>query len=216
MLNDPALWLLGLYVAMGIMALRLVPGWLPLYAGELYREQRGFDRDLATLAGGWIGTLYVVGHVTGSPLVGRLSDWLRGHGVGGVMIAAGGLVLSMAGFLLLTVPIASPWLLGALAVLLGVSLHAFPLINALASERWGAPRAGESLGWINMVGQLAGAVSLSVSGYLGLNAASQSGGELTEYAGIWLFGAACCLLGACAGLGAHRHMREQRQEGSCR
>jgi len=72
-------------------------------------------------------------------------------------------------------------------VLLGVSLRAFPLINALASTRWGAPRAGESLGWITMVGQLAGAVSLSVSGFLALNATSRRRGQLSEFTGIWLF-----------------------------
>lgn len=207
MLRDPILWLLGLYFAAGIVALRLIPGWLPMYAADLYRLQWGYGQEAALTAGGLIGGLYVLGHVAGSPIVGRLSDRLLKHGVNRVAVAAIGLVVSMLGFGLLAGPIPSPWALGGLALVIGVALHAFPLINAAAAERWGVRRAGESLGWINMVGQLAGAVSLSLSGYVGMSFASRSGDPLAEYAGIWYLGAASCAVGALAGWVAHRRMQ---------
>ena len=207
MLTDPILWLLGLYFAAGIVALRLIPCWLTIYSGDLFRLQWGYGQEAAVTAGGMIGSLYVLGHVGGSPMIGRLSDRLLEHGVDRVAIAAVGLVVSMVGFGLLTVPIPSPWALGGLALVIGVALHTFPLINAAAAERWGVRRAGESLGWINMVGQFAGAVSLSLSGYVGMTFASRTGDPLAEYAGIWYLGAASCAVGALAGWTARRQMR---------
>ena len=148
--SHPILWLLGLYFAAGIIALRLIPGWLTIYASDLYRTQWGYGQDAAVTAGGMIGVLYVLGHVAGSPMIGRLSDCLLGRGVNRVVVAAAGLAVSTLGFGLLTAPMPSPWALGGLAVLIGVALHTFPLINAVAAERWGVRRAGESLGWINL------------------------------------------------------------------
>ncbi len=211
-LSDPALWLLGLYFAAGIVALRLVPAWLPLYATDLYRARWGYAQEAAVVAGGAIGVIYVIGHVVGSPLIGRLSDFLLARGISRILVAASGLAVSTVVFGLLAVPMASPWLLGALALLIGVSLHTFPVVNAAAAERWGVGRAGESLGWINMVGQFAGAVSLSVSGYVGMVAAAGGTGTanadgLAEYLGIWYLGAASSGVGALVGWLAHRAMR---------
>ncbi len=206
LLRDPVLWLLGGYFAAGIIALRLIPGWLTIYASDVYRLQWGYAQDASVLAGGMIGLVYVLGHVGGSPLIGRLSDRLLSHGISRVAVATSGLAVSALAFGLLTIPMPSPLALGGLALLIGVTLHTFPLINAAAAERWGVHRAGESLGWINFVGQLAGAVSLSVSGYLGVQLAGQPGNPLAEYVGIWLLGAASCVLGAVAGWVAHRRM----------
>lgn len=205
--RDPALWLLGVYFAAGIIALRLIPGWLTIYAADVYRVQWGYAPDAAVLAGGTIGMWYVLGHVGGSPAVGRLSDRLLALGVSRVAIAATGLGMSALLFELLTMRLPAPWVLGGLALLIGVALHTFPLINAAAAERWGVARMGEALGWINLVGQFAGAVSLSVSGYLGMKAA-QPGHPLSEYAGIWLLGTVSCFVGAAAGWLAHRRMRQ--------
>ncbi len=206
-LRDPVLWLLGCYFAAGVIALRLIPGWITIYAAELYRLKWGYGAEKAVIAGGVIGVLYVFGHVGGSPLLGLLSDrWLQ-RGIGRIGMAAVGLALSAVGFGLLVLPLPSPWVLGGLAVVLGVVLHTFPLVNAAAAEWWGSRRAGESLGWINMVGQFAGAVSLSVSGFVGMAAASPSGGPLSEYVGIWWLGTGSCAVGALAGWAAHRRMR---------
>lgn len=212
-LTDPALWLLGLYFAAGIVALRLVPAWLPLYATELYQARWGYEQSAAVIAGGEITVLYVLGHVFGSPLIGRLSDVLLKRGISRVLVAASGLAVSMLLFVLLATAAVSPWLLGAMALTIGVSLHTFPVINAAAAERWSVRRAGESLGWINMVGQMAGAISLSVSGYVGMAAAVGStgirGDSLTEYAGIWYLGAASSGIGALVGWLAHSRMKRR-------
>jgi sugar phosphate permease len=204
--RDPALWLLGVYFAAGIVALRLIPGWLTIYASDVYRMRWGYAQDAAVLAGGMIGMCYVLGHVGGSPLVGHLSDRLLTLGFTRVSVAAAGLAISALAFVLLMVPMPSPWIFGGLAVLIGVALHTFPLINAATAERWGVRRAGESLGWINLVGQLAGAVSLSISGYVGMSAA-RPGSPLSEYDGIWLLGASSCVTGVLAGWLAHRRMK---------
>jgi sugar phosphate permease len=206
MLRDPVLWLLGCYFAAGIIALRLIPGWLIIYASDVYRLQWGYAQDAAVLAGGMIGMVYVLGHVGGSPMIGLLSDHLLARGISRAAVATVGLAASALAFGLLTVPMPSPLIFGGVALLIGVALHMFPLINAAAAERWGAQQAGESLGWINFVGQLAGAVSLSVSGYLGVKLAGQPGNPLAEYVGIWSLGAASCVLGAIAGWVAHRRM----------
>ena len=92
----------------------------------------------------------------------------------------------------------APIFLGTLAFLIGISLHVFPLINAAASERWGLRQAGTSLGWINTVGQIAGALSLTFSGYLGSALAAPSGPPASEYFGIWVVGAGGCAVGAVA------------------
>lgn len=196
--REPILWMLGVYFAAGIMALRLIPGWLTIYATDLYHLRWGMEQQEAMVAAGMVGVAYAVGHVLGSPLAGVLSDRLLARGIGRVTVAASGMSLSAVAVGALLLPIPSSVLLGVLAFLLGLSLQSFPIVNAVAAERWGIARAGESLGWINMIGQFAGALSLSVSGYLGMAVAAGSGGAVSEYAGIWWFGIACCTIGALA------------------
>jgi len=108
----------------------------------------------------------------------------------------------------LLLPIPSGVLLGVLAFILGVALQSFPIVNAVCAERWGLARAGESLGWINMIGQFAGAVSLSVSGYVGIAFSSGPRGSLGEYEGIWWLGTVCCAIGASAGWLARRRLKD--------
>src|SRR5207253_3164302 len=96
--RDPALWLLGVYFAAGIIALRLIPGWLTIYASDVYRVHRGFAQVAAVLAGGTIGIWYVLGHVGGSPLVGRGCDRLLALGGSSlVRERAGAMSLSVSG-----------------------------------------------------------------------------------------------------------------------
>ena len=103
----------------------------------------------------------------------------------------------------LTLPLSS-LMLGGVALLLGFTLHAFPILNAAVAERWGGHRTGHSLGWINMVGQVAGAVALSGSGYVGMAWASGATGTVDAYAGIWYLAAAACAFGSGCGWMAHR------------
>ena len=205
--RDPVLWCLGGYFAAGVIALRLVPGWLTIYASDLFLVEWGFLQTEAVIAGGVIGTVYTVGHVFGSPVLGKISDYVIGLGLSRFACAALVLGLGAVSVSCLAFPLASPWMLGVVALLLGITLHAFPILNAAVADRWGEQRTGPSLGWINMVGQLAGAVALSVSGYLGEAWGLGSTGTASGYAGIWYFAALACVMGAGCGWQAHRLSR---------
>lgn len=202
--RDPVLWCLGGYFAAGIIALRLVPGWLTIFASEWYRVEQGFTQTDAVIAGGVIGMVYTVGHVVGSPMLGKMSDYLLPHGVSRFKCASIVLGLGALSVSCLTLPMRSSWMLGGVALLLGVTLHAFPIVNAAVSDRWGKSRTGQSLGWINMMGQFAGAIALSVSGYVGMVWASGATGTIDGYAGIWYLASAACVVGAGCGWMAHR------------
>ena len=208
--KDPVLWCLGGYFAAGIIALRLVPGWLTIFSSEWYRVEQGYAQADAVIAGGVIGTVYTIGHVAGSPLLGKLSDQLLVHGVSRFLCATVVLGLGALSVSCLTFPLGSPWILGIVALLLGVTLHAFPILNAAVADRWGDYRTGHSLGWINMMGQLAGAIALSVSGYVGIAWASGATGTIVGYAGIWYLAAVACLFGAGCGWLAHRWSSQKR------
>ncbi|MEC4673008.1 MAG: MFS transporter [Nitrospirota bacterium] len=209
-IRDPVLWCLGGYFAAGVIALRLVPGWLTIYASELFQNEGGFLQTEAVIAGGVIGTVYTVGHVIGSPVLGKISDVFIGRGLSRFALASIILGLGAVSVTCLALPFASPWMLAGVALLLGITLHAFPILNAAVADRWGERRTGQALGWINMLGQLAGAVALSVSGYLGEAWGSGSTGTAAGYAGIWYFAALACVIGALCGWQAHRLSRRHR------
>jgi sugar phosphate permease len=205
--QDPVLWMLGGYFAAGIIALRLVPGWITIFASDLYHHNFGYETHEAIVAGGTIGIIYTIGHIVGSPLLGKLSDnWT--HQVEHRCLLAGGVLGTGAvSLFVLTLPIINQWILGGIAFLLGVSLHAFPIINAAVADRWGVGDTGKSLGVINMVGQLAGAIALTASGYIAMALSKEAGNPIDEYLGIWYLGALSCALGALCGWGAYRGIR---------
>ena len=166
--------------------------------------EQGYSQADAVIAAGVIGTVYTVGHVVGSPLLGKMSDHLLAHGVSRFLCASVVLGLGALSVSCLTLPLGSSLMLGAVALLLGFTLHAFPILNAAVADRWGDHRTGHALGWINMVGQFAGAIALSVSGYVGMAWASGATGTVEGYAGIWYLAAAACVFGAGCGWLAHR------------
>jgi len=202
--KDPVLWCLGGYFAAGIIALRLVPGWLTIFASEWYRVDQGYSQGDAVIAGGVIGTMYTVGHVLGSPFLGKISDRVLAHGISRFQCASVVLGMGAISVSCLTLSMRSTWMLGGVALLLGVTLHAFPIVNAAVSDRWGGSRTGQSLGWINMMGQFAGAIALSMSGYVGMAWAAGETGTIVGYAGIWYLAAAACVFGSGCGWLAHR------------
>ena len=198
-LRDPVLWLLGGYFAAGVIALRLVPAWMVIFASDVSIYEWGYERDTAVMIGGLIGTTYTIGHIAGSPLIGRLSDRLLTIGVNRMSISTTGIGIGGVAIGLLTAPLSSVWILAGIAMILGVVLHTFPVVNAMVAERWGTMHTGKNLGWVNMSGQLAGAVALSVSGYVGMGFSSDPNTPLNEYTGIWYLAMACCVVGAICG-----------------
>jgi|CXWL01.1.fsa_nt_gi sugar phosphate permease len=130
LLTDPALWLLGIHFAAGIVALRMVTGWFTIYVTDVYRVQWGSAQATAVISAGVIGTIYAIGHIAGSPLIGTLSDRLLPRGLSRPRVAIGWMAVSLVGFLLLTRPVSSPVWLGLLAMGLGFALQTFPLVNA--------------------------------------------------------------------------------------
>ena len=204
--KDSVFWLLGMYFSLSLVALRLVPAWISLYANDVFRLVWSYERDAAMIAGGSIGALYTVGHIVGSPLLGKLSDWGLGYGIQRLMLPTislglGGLLVSV---FLMTLP--SPYVLGGVSFLLGVFLHAFPIMSAAVSERWGISHTGRCLGGINMVGQIVGAIALSVSGYVGIAFSENEGDLIGEFQGIWYGVMACGVVGAMCGWFAHTIM----------
>jgi sugar phosphate permease len=187
--KDPALWVLSLVWSGYMIAARLVPGWLPLYATDFYIQNRGMSKGTAIVAGGAMATVYVLGRVIGTPLVGKLSDvLLKKYAIPRAVVIFVGL-LGIAGlFYGFTTPIATVFLLGVLSFLSGVLINIFPLINASAAEIWSIRTAGFSMGIINTVGQFAGAIALSASGFMAVRYSIAGGAFHTEFLGIWYLG----------------------------
>jgi sugar phosphate permease len=199
--KDPALWIISLVWSGYIIAARLAPGWLPLYATEFYMQNRGISKPHAIVAGGAMATLYVLGRTIGTPMVGKLSDvLLKKHGVPRAAVILVGLLGIAALFYALTATITSVFLLGFLYFLSGVLINIFPLINASAAEIWSSRTEGFSMGMINTVGQLAGAAALSASGFLAVKYSVAGGAFHTEFLGIWYLGIITSLSAAVAAL----------------
>jgi MFS transporter, OPA family, sugar phosphate sensor protein UhpC len=199
--KDPALWFLSFVWSGYMIGARLVPGWLPLYSADFYMQTNGMSKEKAMVAGGVMATIYVLGRVFGTPLVGKLSDvLLKKYAVPRSVISFTGLVLMAAMFYAYTIAIPSSFWLGALAFISGVLINIFPLINASAAEIWSIRAAGFSMGIINTVGQFAGAMALSVSGYMAVRYSIAGGAFYTEFRGIWYLGILTSIAAAVAGL----------------
>ncbi len=198
-IKDPVLWLWGGYFACSLVGLRLIPAWLSLYSVDIFVFYHEFDRNAAMVLGGTMATIFAIGHVVGSPLLGKFSDWLLVLRIGRLVLPAictGVVAMIMGVFIYGDLAI---WMLGVLCFILGVALHAFPIVNAAVSERWGAVMTGRALGGVNMVGQIVGAMALSMSGYLGLAFSGSATNPLREYDGIWYTVAGCSVIGVLCG-----------------
>lgn len=223
--KDPALWVMSLVWSGYMIAARLVPGWLPLYAADFYMQTGGMSQEKAMVAGGAMATVYVLGRVLGTPLVGKLSDYLLKHkNTPRSVVILAGLLLIAAMFYTYTTPIPSTLAMGALAFYSGIVINIFPLINASAAEIWSIRTAGFSMGIINTVGQFAGAMALSASGYMAVKYSVKGGAFYTEFLGIWYLGIITSLLAAVAAIYViyrerqavlgHEHMNNSEQKGS--
>jgi len=200
-MKDPALWFMSLVWSGYMVGARLIPGWLPLYAADFYIQKDGLSPEMAMVAGGAMATIYVLGRVFGTPLVGKLSDvLLKKYAMPRSIVTFVGLILIAILFYVYTTPIPSTFWLGVVALVSGVLINIFPLINASAAEIWSIRTAGFSMGIINTVGQFAGALALSASGYMAVKFSVTGGAFYTEFIGIWYLGIMTSIAAACAGL----------------
>lgn len=197
-IKDVQLWSFILVYSGSIIAIRVLPPWLPIYAADIYIS-RGMPLDKAVIAAGVLSTIYLAGRLVGVPACGFVSDRLAPRGVSRNSLAIGFLLLTALLFEILPMGIRSTAMLGSIAFLMGVSINMYPLVTASVSERFGAEKTSSVMGFLNTFAQLSGATALLVSGYLGIALNSAPGNTLEEYRGIWMVGITGCLLTAGAG-----------------
>ncbi|MBI4551869.1 MAG: MFS transporter, partial [Candidatus Latescibacteria bacterium] len=208
-LKDPMLWLFSLLFSGFIIALRLVPGWLPVYISDLSMERMGRSATQAIAVGGTLGALYVAGRSFGTPLAGKLSDALLAKGISRVMGMTAGVFIAALLFLLLTLDLPSIAPLVVVSILMGVTINLFPLMNAAVVEVWGMRATGTALGVINTVAQLVGASTVAISGLFGVQLGDWTSAALVQYRGIWYLGLVGCAGAGLAGVACER--RRQRR-----
>ena len=196
-LFDPALWGLGITWSGYIMSTRLVLGWYAAYAAAYYMHIENMNKGEAMVAGGAIATMYVVGRYIGSPISGVICDYLlKKYFVPRAAVLFVGLVCSAVLFCLLAFVPPNKIILGALSLFCGIIFNFYSLVNASAAELWSIRGAGFSMGIVNTVGQLLGAVALSVSGFAAVKFAVPGGAFYTEYSGIWYCGIVITVIAA--------------------
>ena len=208
-LKDPALWGLGITWSGYIISTRLVLGWLATYAAAYYVHVEKMNKGEAMVAGGAIATMYVVGRYIGSPISGIVCDYLlKKRGVPRTFVLFIGLVAAVILFVLFVVVAPNKFTLSALAFFCGVVFNFYSLVNACAAEFWSIKGAGFSMGIVNTIGQLTGAISLSVSGFAAVRFAVQGGAFHTEYTGIWYCGVVVTIVAALVTYYLSKHERE--------
>lgn len=197
-IKDLQLWSFTLVYSGSIIAIRVLPPWLPIYAADIYIS-RGMPLNQAVIAAGVLTTLYLAGRLIGVPISGFLSDRLVANGVSRNALAIGFLLLSALLFQLMPLGIRSTAVLGVIAFVMGISINMYPLITTAVSEAFGAEKTSSVMGFVNTLAQLSGATALLISGYLGIALNTSPGNTLEEYRGIWLIGIAGCLVTAIGG-----------------
>ena len=203
MLLDPHLWCFTFVYTGSMIALRLVPTWLPIYAADAFITKQHLSVEAAVAAGGVIGLFYVFGRSFGTPVGGKLSDVLVRHGISRLTVSLGSLMMTIVFLTFLSAGATRRIALVGLAFCLGVSINMWTLVTAAVSEHYGARRTASVMGFINMFGQFCAATALLASGYLGVSLNTQPGNAIEEYRGIWLVGIAACAMTALLGIVVH-------------
>ena len=188
--REPQLWCYTALFAGFMVGIRTSQAWIAVYLSDVYASAYGRTLTDAVVAAGIFATLAysLCGRGICLPIAGRVSDALVARGLSRTGVVIGWLVLVIVLFQILSMQVATLWVLAPLAVLLGTSVNCFTLITASVSETYGPERTASVAGFINMVGQLVGATALAASGYLGRAMADAGGGALAEYQGVWLAG----------------------------
>jgi sugar phosphate permease len=199
LVKNVQLWCFILVYSGSIIAIRILPPWLPIYAADIYIS-RGMPVGQAVIAAGILSTLYLAGRLVGVPLVGFLSDRLLTRGISRNSLAIGFLLLTAVLFQLMPLGIRSTIILGIIAFAMGISINMYPLVTSAVSETFGSHRTSSVMGFLNTFAQFAGASALLVSGYLGIALSSAPGHAIAEYRGIWLVGIVGSLITAFGGI----------------
>ena len=198
--KDLRLWSYIFVYSGSIIAIRVLPPWLPIYAADIYIS-RGMPLEKAVIAAGVLSTLYLAGRLIGVPACGFVSDRFTSRGISRMSLAIGFLLLTAVLFQLMPLGIRSTAVLALIAFLMGISINMYPLVTTAVSETFGAQKASSVMGFLNTFAQLSGATALLVSGYLGIALNSAPGNTIEEYRGIWLVGIVGCLASAAIGVG---------------
>src|SRR5437868_2525053 len=109
------LWCFIFVYSGSIIAIRILPPWLPIYAADIYIS-RGMPLGRAVISAGVLSTLYLVGRLVGVPLVGFISDRLLVRGISRNALAIGFLLLAAVLFQMMPLGINSTPLLGGIAL----------------------------------------------------------------------------------------------------
>jgi MFS family permease len=198
-LKDMHLWAFTAVYSGSIIAIRILPPWLPIYAADIYIS-RGMNLNTAVLTAGVLSTLYLAGRLIGVPIACFVSDRLVSRKISRQSLAIAFLLFTAVLFQLMPLGIDSTSILGVIAFLMGISINMYPLVTTAVSETFGPQKTSSVMGALNTVAQLSGATALLVSGYLGIALNSAPGNAVQEYRGIWLVGVVGCLGTAALGM----------------
>jgi MFS family permease len=198
-LKDMHLWSFTAVYSGSIIAIRILPPWLPIYAADIYIS-RGMSLNTAVLTAGVLSTLYLAGRLIGVPFGCFISDRLVSRKISRQSLAIAFLLFTAVLFQLMPMGINSTSILGVIAFLMGMSINMYPLVTTAVSETFGPQKTSSVMGALNTVAQFSGATALLVSGYLGIALNSAPGNAIQEYRGIWLVGVAGCLGTAALGM----------------
>lgn len=185
-LRDPWFWVITFAWQGFTVCLRLLPAWLPIYAAAYYKQTQGLSNSESMVAGGMMASVYVAGRIIGTPLLGKLSDFLLvRYSVPRTLIIACFHIFITLSMFILSHRMPSSFLFAVLVFVIGAAINMFPLVNAAVAEIWPIKTGGALMGLVNTVGQLIGASALAYSGFMADKFSIVGAGYSFEYRGIW-------------------------------
>ena len=192
LLADLRLWCYAIVYCGFIIGVRNAQAWTTIYVTDVYAMAHGMQLNAAVVAGGLLVMVAysLIGRGLGVPAAGWLSDVLLKRGISRMTLVFMWLVVIIIAFQVLSMQVTTTWVVAVVAVLLGTAVNSFPLITVLVNETYGPEKTASVFGFINMLGQIAGATVLAGSGYLGIALSTGERNSLEEYFGIWLAGMA--------------------------
>jgi len=177
-IKSPFLWALCLAWVGYIASVRVGNFWAARYALDAY--------GVGLITAGAAGSLFAWGRFIGGPMSGWVADLTKYRW----KIIAAGLIGMGVVIELFTVKLGIAFL-SLMVFFMGIFLGFYVNVNAMPAEVWGVKTAGRANGIINFCGQIAGAVFLSLSGYIQ---------EWYGWSAVWHLCLAVALLGVLGAL----------------